>query len=140
MVLEFLEVTKKNEQSGGMVVRAGAWTQIEMLRVLCTYACLEPAERLKPGPEIISALQAHMPWRTADSLLMRFSNYVARDKSMQDLGYKGLFGGGNHVDEIWDRFAEADGSLDLQALLMEAALSLASENSPTRSDSEERQT
>jgi hypothetical protein len=111
---------------------------MEMLRVLCAYACLEPAERLKPRPAIITALQVHMPWRTADSLLMRFSNYVARDRSMQDLGYKGLFGGGTHVDEIWGRFAEPDGSLDLQALLLEASLSLGSEHSPTSSDAEER--
>ena len=101
--------------------RAGAWEYEEMLRVLCLYASLDKAEKSRTPNEVLSEVQKRMPHRTIASIQMRLSNYVARDPEMKAAGIKGMFGGGGHVDEIWEKFATEDGSLDIQLLIQEAA-------------------
>jgi hypothetical protein len=70
-----------------------------------------------------------MPKRTIDSIQMRLANYVARDPEMKKAGVKGMFGGGEHVDDIWNQFANDEGSLDLQKLVQAAAQILGSNKS-----------
>ena len=113
-----------------MEKRAGEWNYEELLRVLCLYSSLDIEQRNKVPKELIEAVQKRMPKRTNDSIQMRIANYIARDPAMKKLGIKGMFGGGTHVDTIWDKFADESGSLDLQKLAREAAVVLgASETS-----------
>lgn len=109
-----------------MAKRAGEWNYEEMLRVLCLYASLDLDSRTKVPKDVLEAVQERMRRRTIDSIQMRIANYVARDPAMKALGVKGMFGGGGHVDAIWDRFADESGSLDLQKLALEAAIVLGS--------------
>ena len=104
-----------------MEKRAGAWEYEEMLRVLCLYASLDTADKSKAPKEVLKEVQSRMPARTIASIQMRISNYIARDPEMKAIGIKGMFGGGDHVDEIWDKFAAEDGSLNLKLLVQEAA-------------------
>jgi hypothetical protein len=99
------------------------WSQSELIRVLCAYAALDEIGRRRPPREVIDALQQNMPIRSVKSIEMRFANFVARDNSQLSLGFKGLSGGGEHVDALWDRFI-TDGLLDQKKLLMAAALEI----------------
>jgi hypothetical protein len=101
--------------------RAGAWDYEEMLRVLCLYASLDRTEKTRTPNDVLSEVQKRMPHRTLASIQMRLSNFVARDPEMKALGIKGMFGGGDHVDVIWEKFSGEDGSLNLQSLIQEAA-------------------
>jgi hypothetical protein len=104
-----------------MEKRAGAWDYEEMLRVLCLYASLDTADKSKTPKDVLEEVQRRMPHRTIASIQMRISNYIARDPEMKAIGIKGMFGGGDHVDEIWEKFSTEDGSLSLQLLVQEAA-------------------
>lgn len=115
-------------------MRAGPWTHEELLRTLCAYAALEPEERVKPPKKVFEILHAQMPKRTLGSLAMRFSNFVARDPEVRHFGVSGLFGGGAHVDVIWTRNSNADGTLDQKKLLANAAATLGSILSATESN------
>ena len=106
------------------MARAGGWSEQEMLRVLCGYASLDSTEKFKPPPGLVEEIGLRMPNRTMASIEMRLSNFVARDVEMRRLGIKGLTAGGAHVDEIWLKFSNGDGSLNLQKLLAAAATQL----------------
>ena len=93
------------------------------MRVLCAYAALDDIGQRRPPQEIIDALKKNMPGRSAKSIEMRFANFVARDHSQSSKGFKGLSGGGDHVDVIWGRFIK-DGLLDQKKLLLAAALEI----------------
>jgi hypothetical protein len=105
-------------------MRNGPWSDDEMLRSLAFYASLTPEEKANLPKESISALVARLPRRTKGSVLMRIANFIARDPEMQAKGNKGLFGGGAHVDTIWVRFANEDGTLNLPKLLRVASTTL----------------
>lgn len=105
-------------------MRAGPWTYEELLRTLCAYAALKPEDRVKPPKKLLVVLRTHMPHRTLGSLAMRFSNFVARDPEVRYLGVSGLFGGGTHVDVIWNKHTHDDGTLDPRRLLASAAETL----------------
>lgn len=105
-------------------MRAGPWTNEELLRTLCAYAALSPEERAKPPKKLLIELRKQMPKRTLGSLAMRMSNFVARDPEVKHLQVAGLYGGGTHVDEIWNNNSLEDGTLDLRKLLNNAAQDL----------------
>ena len=104
-----------------MEKRAGAWEYDEMLRVLCLYASVDIGDKTRISRETLELVKSHMPRRTIGTIKLRLSNYIARDPEMQEIGIKGLSGGGVHVDEIWQKFSDDHGILDHKKLLLEAS-------------------
>jgi hypothetical protein len=92
------------------------WDRCELLLVLAFYATreLEAIRQLKKAD--LGILIRRMPSRSPGSLQMRISNYMARDPRMALLGVAGLYGGGSHVDAVWEEFF-IDGDFDHKALL-----------------------
>jgi hypothetical protein len=92
------------------------WTRKEMLICLAYYSTLS-------YPKVIDTLAAQecslfLPGRSVASVSLRLANYVARDPQMTRLGFKGMYGGGEKVDEIWDECSDRDRSLDWKKTMM----------------------
>ena len=104
-----------------MSKRNGPWSKMEMLRVLAVYATLDEAEKRTPPKKVIEDLQKVLPLRSAASITMRISNFVARDPGMQILGMKGLTSGGDHVDMYWNENSDSDRNLKVDLILYQLA-------------------
>lgn len=92
------------------------WSRLELLKTLCLYASLAPERNGIPTNEEVRAM-AEAIGRSEASISLRMANYVARDKRMQDLGHKGMFGGGVEVDILWAEISDENGHLDLSKIL-----------------------
>lgn len=99
------------------------WTREEMLRALCAYLSLELDDRKHPPKEFIDVLSRKLSNRSFASTALRIANFVSRDPEMQALGAKGMFGGGAHVDLLWDEFL-SNGQIDTSKVLRAAAFEL----------------
>ena len=91
------------------------WTRRDLLVSLAAYFSLEPEIRKNPPKEFVAEL-AKVLGRSEGSTALRLANYIARDPEMKRLGVKGMFGGGEHVDDIWAEFIDT-GILDVRKLL-----------------------
>jgi hypothetical protein len=74
-------------------------------------------------PKVVDSLAAQegslfLPHRSIASVSLRLANYVARDPQMARAGFKGMYGGGEKVDQIWDECSDRDGSLDWKKTMM----------------------
>lgn len=92
------------------------WTRKEMLICLAYYSTLS-------YPKVVDRLAAQecglfLPNRSIDSVSLRLANYVARDPRMTRAGFKGMYGGGQKVDQIWDECSDRDGFLDCSKTMM----------------------
>ncbi len=103
-------------------MRNGPWTYEEMLKVLCIYAALDEGDKVRLPSTLMERLTHALPNRSAASIQMRLANYISRDRAMAEREIKGLFGGGDHVDQIWQEFTDDSGRLVLTKLLIELAL------------------
>lgn len=92
-----------------------AWTRADLLLALLAYLSLNVDQRTNPPKEFVAALAARLG-RGAATTSLRLANYAARDPSMKLIGAKGMAGGGDHVDEIWNEFHSGD-KTDFQKLL-----------------------
>ncbi len=98
-------------------MRNGSWSDDELLRTLAFYASLSLEEKMRLPKGEVDQLVERLPRRSKGSVLMRISNFIARDPQMSSRGIKGLYGGGSHVDLMWERFSDETGSLDLGKIL-----------------------
>jgi hypothetical protein len=105
-------------------VRNGSWSDDELLRTLAFYASLSIDEKIHLPKADVDDLVSRLPRRTKGSVLMRISNFVARDPQMAALGIKGLYGGGAHVDAMWERFSDDSGTLDVAKILRSSSQQL----------------
>ena len=92
------------------------WTRKEMLIVLAYYSTLG-------YPKVVDRLAAQecslfLRSRSVASVSLRLANYVARDPQMARAGFKGMYGGGEKVDQIWDECSDRDGILDWRKVMM----------------------
>ena len=74
-------------------------------------------------PKVVDRLAAQecslfLPNRSLDSVALRLANYVARDPQMTRLGFKGMSGGGEKVDQIWDECSDRNGMLDWRKTML----------------------
>lgn len=74
-------------------------------------------------PKVVDRLAAQecslfLPNRSVDSVSLRLANYVARDPQMTRLGFKGMYGGGEKVDQIWGECSDRDGTLDWRKTML----------------------
>jgi hypothetical protein len=100
----------------GDSLKRADWTRKEMVISLAYYATLS-------YPKVIDRLAGqecslYLPGRSSSSVALRLANYVARDPQMAKLGFKGMYGGGQKVDQIWDEFSDRNGLLDWKKLVM----------------------
>jgi hypothetical protein len=93
-----------------------------MLKVLCIYAALDDGGKVRLPSSLTERIAHALPNRSAASVQMRLANYISRDKEMAQREIKGLFGGGDHVDQIWEEFTDDSGQLVLTKLMIELAL------------------
>lgn len=107
--------------------RQGDWSSIEMLTTLAIYASLDPKSRTKIPKEVLAQAQVVLPRRTAGSIQLRIANYIARDPEMASLGFKGLSGGGSHVDSFWIQNSDEELKLDVKKLLFNLAMAAKTE-------------
>jgi hypothetical protein len=92
------------------------WTRKEMLISLAFYSTLS-------YPKVVDRLAGqecslYLPGRSSSSVALRLANYVARDPQMNKLGFKGMSGGGQKVDQIWGEFSDRNGLLDWKKVMM----------------------
>jgi hypothetical protein len=98
------------------------WTREELLMCLAYYSS-------SPSPKVFSReqikeLSGLLQRRSSDSVSLRLANFIARDSDMTKLGYLGMSGGGQKVDNIWSEFSDQQGHLDQGAITL-AILKLA---------------
>jgi hypothetical protein len=92
------------------------WSRLELLKVLCLYASLSPERNGNPTNEEIKAM-AEAIGRSESSISLRIANYIARDKRMQEIGHKDMFGGGVEVDILWKELSDKTGYLQPDKIL-----------------------
>jgi hypothetical protein len=96
------------------------WGEDEMLLALAYYATLPVELRYAIPINIIREVSGLLS-RSESSVELRFRNFAARDPEIAALGKSGMFGGGAHVDELWEKFSRIDSSLDQAKLLTHLA-------------------
>lgn len=115
------------------------WSRRDLLTSLAAYFSLEPNIRRNPPRNFVTQL-ATVLGRSEGSTALRLANYIARDPEMKTLGVKGMFGGGEHVDEIWSEFC-CSGKLNVEkflgALVFEAATNSPDNLSTSGNDSDD---
>jgi hypothetical protein len=92
------------------------WTRQEMLICLAYYSTM-------PHPKVVDRLAAkecskYLPNRSVDSVSLRLANFVARDPEMSSLGFKGMVGGGDKVDQIWNECSSSEKILDWRKVML----------------------
>jgi hypothetical protein len=74
-------------------------------------------------PKIVDRLAAkecsqYLPNRSVDSVSLRLANFVARDPEMSRLGFKGMIGGGDKVDQVWNECSSSERRLDWRKVMI----------------------
>jgi len=106
-------------------MRNGNWSRHELLTVLWLYASYEPSMRGTIPVEMKKIVSQKLGIRSVASVSMRLANFIARDPEMVGYGAKGLFGGGHHVDTLWQEVSDSSGRLDYHLLLRTLAVEFA---------------